>query len=388
MKPVRVAILGNRDDSFVRPMGEGLERMVARAGGEPVLLPDGLEGLRRLGEQNIRTELRRLIRDVPSERRFLNRVRDCNVIVVVDSTPRPFLRGVWQIEELRRLLPDKPIVLYDRFYLPTRGSWPRWIRDGNAAKGLAPGGFGLERFDWYLCASVVSETGFPAEPQPCSLIGVDLDDLTLWPGRKREFRALIDFEHAPDAEERAVQIRACEQTGTPYTALQGQYRIDEIREIYRRTSLYFLAKRESFGLPICELQACGSYVFTPYSSWTPSHGLKTDFGLSGPGQLSPNFIVYGNDPERLKKEIERIREAHDPQRVFETFLRFHPQLFRGDVPQLAAFLRQIASGEIHSERHLEHPALRRPPDASELPESGEAPALAGAPEEVPGGDRA
>jgi hypothetical protein len=55
MKPVRVAILGNREDSFVRPMAEGLERMVARAGGEPVLLPDGLEALGRLGEQNIRT---------------------------------------------------------------------------------------------------------------------------------------------------------------------------------------------------------------------------------------------------------------------------------------------------------------------------------------------
>ena len=358
MKPVRVAILGNRDDSFVRPMAEGLARMVTRAGGEPVLHDAGLEALRRLGRQDVRTELRKLIREVPSKRRFVDRLRSCQVIVVVDSAPRPFLRGVWQIEKLRRLLPEKPIVLYDLSYLGTRPSLPGWIRNGHPAKGLPPGGFGLERFDWYLCASLVAEIGLPAEPQPCSVIGVDLDDLTLWPERKREFRALIGFEQAPHAAERALQIQACEETGTPYTVLQGHYAMEEIRKIYRQASIYFLAGRESFGLPICELQACGSYVLTPDAAWAPSHWLKADVAVPGPGSLSPNFVVYGHGREGLKEEIARLKKTYDPQRVFDTFLRFHPQHFRGNVPALAGFLGQIASGQIHSERHHEHPALK------------------------------
>ncbi|MEP6801526.1 MAG: hypothetical protein ABJC07_06290 [Acidobacteriota bacterium] len=358
MNPVRVAILGNREDTLVRPMAEGLERMVTRAGGEPMLLDGGLEALRRLGRQDVRTELRKLIREVPSERRFVDRLRSCQVIVVVDCAPRPYLRGVWEIEELRRLLPEKPIVLYDLSYLGTRPSMPRWLRDGNPARGLPPGGFGLERFDWYLCASLVTEIGLPAEPQPCSVIGVDLDDLSLWPERKREFRALIDFEQPPYAEERARQIRACEETGTPYTALQGRYEMEEIRKIYRQTSIYFLAGRESFGLPICELQACGSYVLTPHAAWAPSHWLKEDPRAPGPGRLSPNFVVYGNSHDDLKGEIARLKATHDPLRVFDTFLRFQPQHFRGNIPELAGFLEQIASGQIHSERHHEHPALK------------------------------
>ncbi len=372
MKPVRVAILGNRDDSFVRPMSEGLERMVTRAGGQPDLIDTGLEALRRLGRQNVRTELRKLIREVPSERRFVDRLRACHVIVVVDSAPRPFLRGVWQIEELRRLLPEKPIVLYDLSYLGTRPSMPRWLREGNLEKGLPPGGFGLERFDWYLCASVVTEVGFPPDPQPCTVVGLDVDDLSLWPERKREFRALIDFEDPSDDGNRALQIRACEDTGTPYTALRGQYAIEDIRQIYRQTSLYFLPARQSFGLPICELQACGSYVLTPSAAWAPSHWLKTDLSVPGPGTLSPNFVVYGNGGGSLEDVIARLRTDYDPQRVFDTFLRFHPQLFRGNVPGLARFLEQIASGEIHSERHHDHPALKSQVMAPEpLPKSGQ-----------------
>ena len=133
----------------------------------------------------------------------------------------------------------------------------------------------------------------------CSVIGLDLDDGSLRPTPKDDFLALIDFERPSEMKERATQIAALEETKTPYVVLNGRYSISEIRKIYRQCSLYFVAFRESFGLPICELQACGAYVFTPYADWCPSHWIKPDLSAPGPGLLSPNFVVYDGDKDRL-----------------------------------------------------------------------------------------
>jgi hypothetical protein len=119
---------------------------------------------------------------------------------------------------------------------------------------------GLNRYDWYLVVSVLSECPIPQGPQPYSLVGLNLNDGTLNPQPKGEFRALIDFAQPGHENERSIQIAACERTRTPYTVLEGSYSLEEIREIYRQSSIYFVAHRESFGIPICEVQACGSYV--------------------------------------------------------------------------------------------------------------------------------
>jgi hypothetical protein len=64
------------------------------------------------------------------------------------------MRGFWDDHQLRGLLPDTPIVLYDLLYLGTRREWARWLGQGNAAVGIPIGGnFGLERYDWYLSTS-------------------------------------------------------------------------------------------------------------------------------------------------------------------------------------------------------------------------------------------
>ncbi len=178
------------------------------------------------------------------------------------------------------------------------------------------------------------------------------------PEAKSEFIALVDFEYASNMRERAVQIQALEESATKYMVLNGRYSIDAIRRIYRKTSIYFLASRESFGLPICELQACGSYVFTPDTHWCPSHWLKTDLAQEGPGELSPNFIVYHNDKDRLIREIQRIKTAYDPKTVVETFRRYHPQLFQGNEGELREFIQKVRTGVIHSSSHKDYVDIR------------------------------
>ncbi len=360
---MKIGILANRVDGFVRPMAEGLERMLSRIGVRGELFYGGLEALRRMrprlrlaaggsAAESAKKITRWGLQEMPSFRRFVRRLRSCDAIIVVDSIPRAFFKDVWRVEELRQLLPKIPIVLYDVFYLPTRGPWAEWLKRGNADMGIPQGGhWGLERFDWYLCASVVSEFPMGSGPQPYTIIGLDLDDGTLRPEPKKEFLALLDFEHPPDMLERAIQIIACEQTKTKYVVLNGHYSIGDIRAIYRRTSIYFLAMRESFGLPICELQASGSYVFTPYAAWSPSHWIKEDLTVPGPGTLSPNFIVYDNDKETLIRQIETVKASYDAECVFKTFLQSHPQYYRGDTTELRKFVEMLRSGEIHSEKH-------------------------------------
>ena len=373
---MNVAILGNRAASFVRPMSEGLARMFQALGVQPKIFYDGLRDLNRLPPRigrylrehreggYCRTLARYLFREFPALA-SLRELRAFDLVVVVNSLPDVFLKRFFRDDTLRALLPHTPIVLYDVFYLPTRGPWAQWLKEGRQERGIdQPGNWGMERYDWYLCSSVVSEYPMPAGPQPCSVIGLNLDDGTLVPGEKSEFAALIDFEQPQHMKERCIQIQACEETGTPYVVLHGRYPVEKIREIYRRSSLYFVAHRESFGLPICELQACGSYIVTPYANWCPSHWLKDDLAQPGPGTLSPNFVVYDNDKNVLIDRILQIKARYKATEVVDTFHRYHPQLFYGDMDALSAFVRGVKSGSIHSNSHSGYANIVPVPDVA------------------------
>lgn len=126
-----------------------------------------------------------------------------------------------RLETLRKAFPRTPIVNYDLFFLATRGPWARHLREGRNPYVNIGGNFGLERYDWYLCASVVSEFPLPEGDWPFNLIGVNLDDGTLYPEEKHEFMALVDFERPDHMRERAIQIQALEETQTKYVVLHG-----------------------------------------------------------------------------------------------------------------------------------------------------------------------
>jgi hypothetical protein len=304
----------------------------------------------------------------PSFPALARRLRTFDVVVVVSTIPGAFLRSFFADDVVRGLLRDVPLVLYDVFYLPTRGMWNQWLRDGNPALGIPEGGqWGLDRYDWYLCASVVSEHPPSPERHPYSLIGLNFDDGSLYPEQDGIVAALIDFESPDDMHERAVQVLALERTGTPYLVLNGQYPADHIRRLYRRTAIYFVAKRESFGLPICELQACGNYIFTPYSNWCPSHWKKPSLAEPGEGRLSTNFVVYHNDLDTLVSAIQQVRRGFDPYHVRETFLREDPTFYWGDVDAVREFLERIRSGEIHARLHRRHRDIALAPLPAEWP---------------------
>ena len=364
VESVKIAILADNMDSFRKPMAEGLHRMFLKVGVPSTVFYDGLWAVAErpaLSHASRFALVKSGLRAMLQERAFyslVSRLRRHDVVVVVQTIPANFTRSNLRDHMLRRLLPNVPIVLYNLIYLPVWRRAVRWLRDGDAARRIRRGeGWGLNRYDWYLTASVHGENPMPAGCELFSLIGVDLDDGTLTVAAKDDFVALIDFERPEHLRERAVQVSALEQTGTPYVVLHGTYPIAEIRRIYRQCSLYFPAFRESFGLPICELQACGAYVMTPYTHWCPAHCIEDDASAEGVGALPPNFIVYDNDKDMLVRHIEAIRARYDPKAVFNSFIAHHRRFFHGDLEELKGFIEKLRTGAIHAKLHQQHPTI-------------------------------
>ena len=338
---MRVAILTNNANSYPRPMGLGLQRMLAKGDIDSDVITDGWDRIQRPPENSL-SSFKDIItlkpfRTVINERRkaqFLKKLADYDVIVVVSHMPAAYMRYFLDDEVVRDALAGRPLLLYDLVYLPTRGGWTEALQKGDSSLGIPEGGhWGIDRYDWHLCVSVVSEFALPKEPQPCNIIGLDIDDGTLFP-EQDEFRALIDFERPEFAVERRIQIEALERAEIPYTELKGSYTIAEIRAIYRKSAVYFIAFRESFGLPICEVQTCGGLIATPYSNWVPSHWLKEDLHIPGPGRLGANFLIYDNDVNKLTEMLLKAIAEWNAQIVRQSFFKEYPHYFSGDIEAL------------------------------------------------------
>jgi hypothetical protein len=331
---MKVAILGDTAPGYISPMMHGLERMLKKLRCEPVVPPYGIKMLSNS------SGVKGFIKN-GAFKAYMTQLVNCDAIIVVQHLRDAFHPSL-KIKELRRIFPDKPIVLYDLVYLPTVGLWGPWLEPPESRSIC-----GMDRYDWYLCVSVQNRLPMPLGEQPCSEIGIDLNDGTLFPEQYGTFKALIDFEREAYPGERQIQLEALRETETDYTVLRGQYSIADIRAVYRTSSIYFLAHMESFGVPICELQASGSLIFTPYAGWCDAHRLHDH-------TLSPNFVIYNNDKERLIQAIQHHKEQASPQAVVDQFLKYHGHFMQGNLNQLQDFIDQLSRGEITSQSHLQY----------------------------------
>jgi glycosyltransferase involved in cell wall biosynthesis len=372
---MRVDILANEKASYLQPMAEGLVRMLRGVGAEPRLHSDGLEHLMRAlsidfsSPRSFVGSSTKLIGNRGEFSAFVDRLRGSDVIVIVSAVPGAFSPSLFpNIEVLRKLLPDTPIVNYDLHYLPMLYSWSKLILR-NEETMLAPehlqlfrkGKFGLERYDWYLMVSVGSHTVLPPGEHPYSLIGMNLDDGSLYPEQNGEFMALLDFDvgelHYPQM--RQVQLEAVKRAGVKCQRLEGRYPRSGIRAIYRKAGAFLMSRSEAFGLPISEVQACGSLVFLPDPHWAAAHWLGDNFYIKREPALTSNFVVYENDAESLASRLRSAAENFNPAEVRQTFIREQPQLYYGDGDELRHFLDRVENGEIHSRLHSEHYPIGR-----------------------------
>ncbi len=228
------------------------------------------------------------------------------------------------------------------------------------------GKFGMERFDWYLMVSVGGYIPLAPRQHPMSIIGIDLNDDRLYPDQRGEFQVLVDFPQTRGKypQFREVQLEAIRIAGVKHEQLEGSYTRDEMLAVYRRSSALLLAHSESFGLPICEAQACGCLIFTADPHWPTAHWLGRNYTAKRSPSFSSNFIVYENDPLVLAERLKEAAAAFDPDRVRATFLEHQPELYYGDRAELAKFLEKVRSGEVHSRLHSAHRDVGREKAAS------------------------
>ncbi len=357
-------------------MADGLVRMLEDCGANARVHYDGIEQMMRLqsvsysSARSFAGSVSRLASNRRQMNGFLERMRGADLIVVVAHVPASFsVSALPNIETLRARLPDVPIVNYDLVYLPTLDSWSRVILKNEKTKLAAEdlrilekGIFGMERYDWYLLASV--GTYIPLQPgaHPYSRIGIDLDDGRLYPDQDGEFEVLVDFEQPRGQypKFREIQLEALRTSGVKYRVLEGSYTRDEMLAVFRRSAVLMLAHAESFGLPICEAQACGALIFTPDLYWTTAHWLGTDYYSKREPNCSSNFVLYENDPVLLAERLKAAAANFNPDLVRKTFIETQPEMLRGDRAELANFLSKVQSGEIHAGLHPSHRMIGRP----------------------------
>lgn len=259
-----------------------------------------------------------------ADRKLFSQLKEFDAVVICDWTPNGFYKDTYNIEKLRSIIRGKPILYYAVQYLQNSPTIIEKLKSGGHA--------GLERYDWHLAVSAITEIrGIPAPPW--SQIGLNLRSTGLKAVPKEEFFAIVDFLRPGYESYREIQKESLEELGIPYISLEIAYSMDEIRAIYKKASIFFIQFPEAFGLPIAECLASGCYIGTPESSWAMSWRLDEAVEIHGPGRLPECFIIYYGK-EDLKKQLLTIKEEFDiiktPQNVFDVFYKNYPTFYEGN----------------------------------------------------------
>lgn len=356
---MKVVIFADKSYNYVKPLATGLHNTLLSMGHESFIWYDGLYWLQRLNLFKVLcADIYRLFLNLRSgsKKRYIYRfwnllffynnkrrkiLENCDCIVVVYNCPSAF-KPIKRLNYLRKKY-RKPIINYDFHYLPNQGWWSRLKEiDGHC---------GLEQFDWYLPVGLITEFAVPNQiPKIYNCIGMDINSHDLYPDQD-QFCVLLDFPRPGHEERRKKEKEILENLGIKYYELSGRYTTDEIRSIYRKSSIYIISWRESFGLPIIELQLCGAKVMSPYKEWVPAHFLGKSIYERGDGYLGKNFIIYNNEIE-FKEILLREKNEINYQLNIENFQNEYPLYDHIDKNELENWLHKIESGTITYKTHL------------------------------------
>lgn len=358
---MKIVVFADKSYTFVKPKADGIVETLRDMGCDVDVWYDGNYWLNKVSVvKSFFLDIYRLYKNIMAQNRNLylyrfwslltfyskkrkKALKECDVIIVVSNCPSIFMPNSFPRLDYLRKQYNKPIVIYDSHFLPNQGWW-KYI-------SMKDGHYGLERYDWYLVVGLVREFAIPVEiPKIYHEIGMDITSEELKP-EQDEFIALVDFKRDNQAENYSMVISTLEELGIKYIALDGKYTKSQIRSIYRKCAIYFVNFRESFGLPIVELQLCGAKIFTPSIDWCPAHFLDKSLYVESSGKLGSNFVCYENDREILKEKILMVKEQFNPQKVLDSFKKEYPNYYRINREELCDFLSKVKSGEINSQTH-------------------------------------
>lgn len=338
---MKIAIITRKDYRSPRILAESLKLQIEQAGSEAKIYYD-IDLLNRLvsyRESNLTFHfwLRRKIAYYFYDKKITKLLRGSDAVVISECIPNGFWKRLYNVEKFKKII-RKPVFLYEVYYL---GNAPTQIeqlkKTGNPL---------FERFDWYLSVTDVTEIKIkPGVEYSC--VGLNLKVSNLHPTAKKEFIALVDFKQPGYDHFQQEQLTVLFDLEIKTIVLEGQYSIDEIRELYKAASVFFIQSHEAFGLPIAECLACGVQIYTASSAWPMSWRLEKNPALHSEGTLPEIFTVY-HSKEDLKQKIITTKEKYDlittPFQIFEAFTKYYPHFYYGNSAELKAVLTKIEEG--------------------------------------------
>jgi hypothetical protein len=344
---LKFALMCGPENGSPKVLAETLEKFIVQSGHTAKVYYQ-VKAFKRLLSHQI-VKYNRLIwmlykaKNLVADRKLFSRLRAYDAVIICDWTPNGFYRDTYNIDKLKSIIKGKPILYYAVQFLQNSPTIIEKLSSGGHAS--------LERYDWHLAVSSITEKrGIPAPPW--SQIGMHLRSTGLQAVPKEEFFAIVDFLRPGYENYREIQKESLDELGIPYISLETEYSVEDIRAIYKKASIFFLQFPEAFGLPIAECLASGCYIGTPESSWAMSWRLDEEVEVHGPGRLPECFIVY-EGKEDLKKQLLTLREEFDsvktPEYVFEVFYRNYPSFYDGNQEALNDVFSRISEQRLNAD---------------------------------------
>ncbi|HEY4875338.1 MAG TPA: hypothetical protein VIH86_07185 [Puia sp.] len=338
---MKIAILSRPGDCFPNIISIGLSNMLTQLKKEHKIFYDAIPFLMRLlpltekprhWSNSFQFRIRNKIKYYNHDKKFLKELKEYDIFILSECVPNAFWKNYLAIETFKKAVKNKPVLCYLDAYLENAPRHKKMLLDDKDA--------GISRYNFNLCPSPVTEIT-NADRSNWSAIGIDLTKSDLSPVKKKEFIAVLDFSQPGYEVQRQQQQKALQKLNIKTIALEGRYKIEEIRKIYREASVFFLSFPETFGLPIAECLACGTKIFTPESGWPMSWRLNKNPESWANGELPDCFTVYDNEDD-LVNQLQKMRDSYDleksPQLVFNTFINHYSTFYYGDVNALQVVL--------------------------------------------------
>ncbi len=341
---MRIAIISRPGDCFPNIISQGLAKMLSEIGIENKIFYNGIPMLMRLlplskkpkkWHNNLQFRIRNKLFNYSKDRSLIKELNKYDAIILSECYPNAFWKNYFAIEELRNLYMGK-IISYTESPLDAAPL--------NKIRLLDKDDYDEGFYDFNLFVTDVMEVKTKLNAKQAA-IGTNIaHDKKLLPIKKEEFIAVVDFAQPGYEMYREQQINTLKNLNIKTIILEGRYPIEEIRNIYKQASAFFLSFPETFGLPIAECLACGVYVFAPNSSWPMAWRLDEQPMPMGQGLLPDCFQIYQNENE-LRNKLIGMQQDYDaektPLTVFNIFLDHYARFYYGDKSALQYIVGQL-----------------------------------------------
>jgi hypothetical protein len=284
---------------------------------------------------NFLFRLRNKLTHYRSDKQLLKTLDQYDAVIISECYPNAFWRNYFALDELKKAYRGRLISYTES---------PLDAAPVNKSQQLDEDDYDESIYDFNLFVTDIMEVRKKLNPNQ-AVVGVNISgNAALAPVKKKEFLAVLDFAQPGFEKYRQVQLKTLEKLGIKTIQLEGRYTIEEIRRVYSEASAFFLSFPETFGLPIAECLACGTYIFSPESSWPMSWRLDDHPVSMGPGKLPDCFQIY-LDQDDLQSKLTKLKSDFDPERtplnVFKTFGENYSRFYSGNQQGLRHIIDQL-----------------------------------------------